>query len=264
MDIEYQKPKEIEERSMRIIESEMTTRPPRYHAPVVRRVIHTTADFDYEQNLLFSETAVASALAALRGGRKNRDFVPAPDTDTGKDTDMGAGTRTDTERDAEKNSCGAVIVTDTNMALAGINKGALKRLGCRAVCHMADPDVAEEALRRGVTRAAVSMEKAARAAGPDLFSQESGKSGQKQAQRIFAVGNAPTALLRLKELIGEGAVRPALVIGVPVGFVNVVESKELIMTCGVPYIVARGRKGGSTVAAAICNALLYMAEDPSY
>ena len=278
MDTEYQKPKEIEERSMQIIESEMTTRPPRYHAPVVRRVIHATADFDYERNLIFSETAVASALAALRGGRKNPASGSGPEKDTGKDadsnTDMraktGTGTDTGAGAGAGRETGGAIIVTDTNMALAGINKGALKRLGCRGVCHMADPDVAEEALRRGITRAAVSMEKAARAAGPELFSPESGKSGefgdagQKQAPRIFAVGNAPTALLRLKELIGEGAVRPALVIGVPVGFVNVVESKELIMTCGVPYIVARGRKGGSTVAAAICNALLYMAEDSSY
>lgn len=271
MDTEYQKPKEIEERSMQIIESEMTTRPPRYHAPVVRRVIHATADFDYERNLIFSETAVASALAALRGGRKNPASGSGPEKDTGKDadsnTDMRVKTGTGTDTGAGRETGGAIIVTDTNMALAGINKGVLKRLGCRGVCHMADPDVAEEALRRGITRAAVSMEKAARAAGPELFSPESGEfgdSGQKQAPRIFAVGNAPTALLRLKELIREGAVRPALVIGVPVGFVNVVESKELIMTCGVPYIVARGRKGGSTVAAAICNALLYMAEDSSY
>ncbi len=225
MDIKYQKPEEIEKRSMQIIESEMTTRPPRYHAPVIRRVIHTTADFEYENSLVFSETAVVSALAALRGGRKT------------------------------------MIVTDTNMALAGVNKGALKRLGCRAVCHMADADVAEEARRRGITRAAVSMEKAAKtAAGGET--PEEGQSMMPE-KLIFAVGNAPTALLRLKDLIEEGALKPALIIGVPVGFVNVEESKELIMTAGVPYIVALGRKGGSTVAAAICNALLYMAEDPS-
>ena len=178
-------------------------------------MIHTTADFEYEQTLVFSGNAVTSALTALRAARSS----------------------------AESDILSSVtIVTDTNMALSGINKGALSRLNCRAVCYMADPAVAE---RRGVTRAAVSMEKAAELKGP----------------LIFAIGNAPTALLRLKELIDADAVRPELVVGVPVGFVNVVESKELIMESDVPYIVARGRKGGSTVAAAICNALLYMAEE---
>ena len=196
----------------------MKTVPPKYHAPVIRRVIHTTADFEYEQTLVFSGNAVTSALTALRAARSS----------------------------AESDILSSVtIVTDTNMALSGINKGALSRLNCRAVCYMADPAVAEDAERRGVTRAAVSMEKAAELKGP----------------LIFAIGNAPTALLRLKELIDADAVRPELVVGVPVGFVNVVESKELIMESDVPYIVARGRKGGSTVAAAICNALLYMAEE---
>ena len=167
---------------------------------------------------VFSGNAVTSALTALRAARSS----------------------------AESDILSSVtIVTDTNMALSGINKGALSRLNCRAVCYMADPAVAEDAERRGVTRAAVSMEKAAELKGP----------------LIFAIGNAPTALLRLKELIDADAVRPELVVGVPVGFVNVVESKELIMESDVPYIVARGRKGGSTVAAAICNALLYMAEE---
>ena len=204
--------------SMELISREMKTVPPKYHAPVIRRVIHTTADFEYEQTLVFSGNAVTSALTALRAARSS----------------------------AESDILSSVtIVTDTNMALSGINKGALSRLNCRAVCYMADPAVAEDAERRGVTRAAVSMEKAAELKGP----------------LIFAIGNAPTALLRLKELIDADAVRPELVVGVPVGFVNVVESKELIMESDVPYIVARGRKGGSTVAAAICNALLYMAEE---
>ena len=203
---------------MELISREMKTVPPKYHAPVIRRVIHTTADFEYEQTLVFSGNAVTSALTALRAARSS----------------------------AESDILSSVtIVTDTNMALSGINKGALSRLNCRAVCYMADPAVAEDAERRGVTRAAVSMEKAAELKGP----------------LIFAIGNAPTALLRLKELIDADAVRPELVVGVPVGFVNVVESKELIMESDVPYIVARGRKGGSTVAAAICNALLYMAEE---
>ena len=218
MDIEYSRPADIEKRSMELISREMKTVPPKYHAPVIRRVIHTTADFEYEQTLVFSGNAVTSALTALRAARSSA------------------------ESDIQSS---VTIVTDTNMALSGINKGALSRLNCRAVCYMADPAVAEDAERRGVTRAAVSMEKAAELKGP----------------LIFAIGNAPTALLRLKELIDADAVRPELVVGVPVGFVNVVESKELIMESDVPYIVARGRKGGSTVAAAICNALLYMAEE---
>ena len=127
------------------------------------------------------------------------------------------------------------------MARSGINKAALAKLGCDVQCFMSDPDVAEEAKARGCTRARVSMEKAARL-GKEL---------------IFAVGNAPTALLTLRELIDEGAVSPALVIGVPVGFVNIIEAKEAIMETKVPYIVARGRKGGSNVAAAIVNALMY-------
>ena len=218
MDIEYSRPADIEKRSMELISREMKTVPPKYHAPVIRRVIHTTADFEYEQTLVFSGNAVTSALTALCAARSS----------------------------AESDILSSVtIVTDTNMALSGINKGALSRLNCRAGCYMADPAVAEDAERRGVTRAAVSMEKAAELKGP----------------LIFAIGNAPTALLRLKELIDADAVRPELVVGVPVGFVNVVESKELIMESDVPYIVARGRKGGSTVAAAICNALLYMAEE---
>ena len=138
---------------------------------------------------------------------------------------------------------GATIVTDTNMALSGVSKPSLAKLGGRAVCLMADPEVAALAKERGTTRAVVSMEKAASLPGP----------------LIFAVGNAPTALIRLHELIGEGRVSPALVIGVPVGFVNVVESKKLFLSSPVPHIIAEGRKGGSTVAAAICNALLYEA-----
>ena len=136
---------------------------------------------------------------------------------------------------------GCDIVTDTQMARSGINKSILERLGGEARCFMSDPDVAEEAKDRGVTRAMVSMERAAELEKPC----------------VFAIGNAPTALFSLLELIEAGRVRPALIVGVPVGFVNVVESKEQIMKAGVPYIVARGRKGGSNVAAAVCNALLY-------
>ena len=136
---------------------------------------------------------------------------------------------------------GCDIVTDTQMAKSGINKAAAAKLGCEIHCFMSDPDVAERAKAQGSTRAVVSMEKAA-AIGKPL---------------IFAIGNAPTALLKLRELIDEGNVSPELVIGVPVGFVNVIESKEAILETAVPFIVAKGRKGGSNVAAAIVNALMY-------
>ncbi len=140
---------------------------------------------------------------------------------------------------------GASIVTDTEMGRAGINKKSLARYGGKVYCFIADEDVAAQAAEQGTTRAAVSMEKAA-------------GLGQKL---IFAVGNAPTALVRLYELIQERDWRPALIIGAPVGFVNVAPSKDLILGLeDTPYIVARGRKGGSPIAACICNALLYMLE----
>ena len=141
---------------------------------------------------------------------------------------------------------GATVLTDTNMALAGISKPALAKLGCKAVCYMADPDVAAAARAAGTTRAVASMDKACGIEGP----------------LIVAVGNAPTALLRLAELMDAGKIAPALVVGVPVGFVNVVEAKEELLARRVPAIVARGRKGGSTVAAAIMNALLYQITRP--
>lgn len=208
MKIELQRvaPAEIEARSMEIIQSELGNRtfPPEM-LPVVKRVIHTTADFDYAENLVFSPGVVEKGIAAIKAG--------------------------------------CSIVTDTQMALAGINKRVLERFGGEALCFMSDPDVAAEAKARGVTRASVSMERAAALDRP----------------LILALGNAPTALVRACELIEAGALRPELVIGVPVGFVNVVESKELLLTENVPYIVARGRKGGSNVAACICNAMLYQA-----
>lgn len=197
-------PKDIEKRSFEIITELLGSRrlDPE-NEPVIKRVIHTTADFDFADSLVFSPHAVEQGLRALRAG--------------------------------------CDIVTDTQMAKAGISKPALEKLGGRVHCFMSDADVAQEAQKRGLTRAAVSMERAAALQKPC----------------IFAVGNAPTALLRLRELIDDGRVAPALVIGVPVGFVNVIESKEQILSASVPHIVARGRKGGSAVAAAICNALLY-------
>lgn len=205
MNIEYVLPQDIERRSFEIIGNELAGREiPEKIRPVLFRVIHTTADFDYADNLCFSENAVDIALALLKNG--------------------------------------VVIVTDTNMAKAGINKNALAKHGCEVVCFMSDPETAAAAKEHGTTRAAASVDRAAKLGKPV----------------IFACGNAPTALIRLYEHITAGDFAPAFVIGVPVGFVNVVQSKELIMQSGVPYIVARGRKGGSNVAAAIVNALLYM------
>lgn len=204
MDMEYMKPAEIEKRSFEIITQELGDRRfPEEIAPVVKRVIHTTADFDYADNLMFSPHAVRQALQAIQDG--------------------------------------AHIVTDTNMAKSGINKKILAKFGGEVHCFVAEPDVAAEAKQRGVTRSTVSMERAAKLDVP----------------LIFAIGNAPTALIQLEKLIAAGQLNPELIVGVPVGFVNVVESKERIMQVGVPYIVARGRKGGSNVAAAIVNALLY-------
>ena len=204
MDMEYMKPAEIEKRSFEISTQELGDRRfPEEIAPVVKRVIHTTADFDYADNLMFSPHAVRQALQAIQDG--------------------------------------AHIVTDTNMAKSGINKKILAKFGGEVHCFVAEPDVAAEAKQRGVTRSTVSMERAAKLDVP----------------LIFAIGNAPTALIQLEKLIAAGQLNPELIVGVPVGFVNVVESKERIMQAGVPYIVARGRKGGSNVAAAIVNALLY-------
>lgn len=204
--IERLLPEEIEKRSFEIISEELKKRGiilPTSEEMITKRVIHTSADFDYADTMVYSEDAVEIAKKLLLNG--------------------------------------ADIVTDTNMTLSGINKKALAKLGGSGHCFMADREVADLAKKRGVTRAAVSMEKAAGIKKPV----------------IFAIGNAPTALIRLYEMIREEDFKPAFVIGVPVGFVNVEIAKELIMEAGIPYIVNRGRKGGSNIAAAICNALLY-------
>lgn len=205
VELENVKPMEIERRSFEIITAELKRELPEDTAPIIKRCIHTSADFDYADNLCFSEHVVEKALAALKAG--------------------------------------ACIVTDTQMAKSGINKKALAKFGGEVYCFMSDEDVAQTARENGTTRATASMDKAAALEKP----------------LIFAIGNAPTALVRLYELIEEKKIAPRLIIGVPVGFVNVVQSKELIMQTDVPYIVARGRKGGSNIAACICNALLYMA-----
>lgn len=200
------RPQDIENKSMEIIERELGDRAsswPERELLVVKRCIHTSADFDYADNLVFSPGAVDTALNALKRG--------------------------------------VTIVTDTSMAAAGINKRSASALGVEVRCFISNPDVVEEAKIRGVTRSAVCMEKAAALGRPV----------------IAAVGNAPTALIRLRELADQGLFRPELIIGVPVGFVNVVEAKEMILETDIPHIVAKGRKGGSNIAAAIVNALLY-------
>jgi precorrin-8X/cobalt-precorrin-8 methylmutase len=207
MDIQKIAPMDIERESFRIITEELGDRviDPEL-APILKRVIHTSADFEYADTLYVSKDAIRLAKEALKSG--------------------------------------ASIVTDTQMALAGINKRTAEKLGCRTFCFMSDDDVAKQAKAQGVTRARVSMDKAV-AMGDNV---------------IFAIGNAPTALIRLREHIDAGY-RPKLIIGVPVGFVNVVASKELIIETDVPCIVARGRKGGSNIAACIVNALLYMIDE---
>lgn len=211
--IEHVKPQDIEARSFEIIATELSDRGILLDAdkdPVIRRTIHTSADFDYAHTLCFSADAVRIAKNLIREG--------------------------------------ADIVTDTNMALTGINKKRLAAYGGSVRCYMADESVAAEAKERGVTRASVSMEHAVRDA------KASGK------KTIFVIGNAPTALITLREMYDEGVFIPDYVIGVPVGFVNVVEAKELILETDIPHIINRGRKGGSNVAAAVVNALLYTME----
>ena len=204
--IEHLLPEEIEKRSFEIISEELKQRGidlPEEEAMITKRVIHTSADFDYTKTLSYSKDAVRVAKELILHG--------------------------------------ADIVTDTNMALSGINKKKLAQFGGQVHCFMADEEVARIAKERGTTRAAVSMEMASKLTKPV----------------IFAIGNAPTALIQLYEMMQTSDWRPAFVIGVPVGFVNVEAAKELIMETDVPYIVNRGRKGGSNVAAAICNALIY-------
>ena len=197
-------PREIEQRSMATIERELNGRTwPEPEFSIIKRCIHTSADFDYADNLTFSENAAKIGVEAIKNG--------------------------------------ADIVTDTKMAAAGINKKRLADHGGQIHCYISDPDVIEEAKAKGSTRATVSMQRGAKIGKPV----------------IFVVGNAPTALYEVHRMIVEEGLKPALVVGVPVGFVNVVESKEIIMGDDVPYIVAKGRKGGSNIAAAIINAMLY-------
>jgi precorrin-8X/cobalt-precorrin-8 methylmutase len=206
------RPEEIEAESFRIIDSEVGAHPwSPAEWPVVRRAIHTSADYDYARSMVFSTGAVAKGVDAMRRSRG--------------------------------------IVTDTNMALAGIAKPRLERFGIRASCSVADPELAEAARAQGLTRSVLAMRKVA--ADP--------------ANGIFVIGNAPTALFELMRLIAEGALRPDLIIGLPVGFVGASESKDRLIfeatELKVPFITNRGRKGGSNVAASVVNALLILAEN---
>lgn len=207
------KPEEIEAASMAIIAEEMAklcgVDMPEINLPVLKRVIHTTADFEFMKTLKFSPDDQAVTLG----------------------------------REALKR--GVSIITDTQMAAAGMSKPSASKFNNKIICRMAEPDVKEEALKRGVTRAVISIERAV----------------EETPDAIFAIGNAPTALIKLCELISEGKAKPSLIIGVPVGFVNVVESKEILAEVAskfnVPYIAAMGRKGGSPIASTIINALYY-------
>jgi precorrin-8X/cobalt-precorrin-8 methylmutase len=202
------KPHEIEAKSFAIIDAEAG---PHNFAPdewkIVRRMIHTTADFEYMQMVRISNNAVAAGIKAIRNG--------------------------------------CTVITDTNMAKTGIRKDLLAGFGSRCECLMADPRVAEQATERGVTRARVAVEKAAHV-------MENG---------IYVVGNAPTALLHLLDMINNKAANPALVVGLPVGFVNAAESKAALVETKIPYISNVGRKGGSNVAASVINALALIAKD---
>lgn len=202
------KPHEIEAKSFAIIDAEAG---PHNFAPdewkIVRRMIHTTADFEYMQMVRISNNAVAAGINAIRNG--------------------------------------CTVITDTNMAKTGIRKDLLAGFGSRCECLMADPRVAEQATERGVTRARVAVEKAA-------HMMENG---------IYVVGNAPTALLHLLDMINNKAANPALVVGLPVGFVNAAESKAALVETKIPYISNVGRKGGSNVAASVINALALIAKD---
>ena len=209
-EFEHVMPEDIEKNSFAILSSELEKREIFLEGDketVIKRCIHTTADFDYASTLMFSENAVKIAKELIKGG--------------------------------------AIIVTDTNMGLSGINKKELAKYGGEALCFMADYEIAKKAKQAGTTRAHMSMKHAA-------------SLGKKT---IYAIGNAPTALITLCEMIDSKEYIPDFVIGVPVGFVNVEAAKEMIMKRGIPYIVNRGRKGGSNVAAAICNALLYQLRD---
>lgn len=200
---------DIEARSFAVIEKEVG-QPRPFHGPewlVVRRLIHTSADFELLDLVRFHPDAVESGIRALLKG--------------------------------------CLVLTDTEMVRAGISAARMDALGCRVECHMRSPIVAQRASIQGTTRAAAAVDYAA----PDRLNGA-----------VCVIGNAPTALLRLLELVGEGACEPALIVGMPVGFINAAESKDLLLRQDiVPYITIRGRKGGSPLAATTVNQLAVLA-----
>lgn len=202
-------PQNIEDKSFEIIQEIIDEIRPDYQfvdelqEKIIKRCVHTSADFDWLDILKFSDGVNQTLLTALQNG--------------------------------------ATIYTDTNMVLSGMNKTRLDKLGCQYRCYVADPITREIAHAKGITRSMAAVEQAA----------------TEEGEKIFVFGNAPTALFRLLELYREGKLKPAAVVGVPVGFVGAVESKEALMQSDLPYIAAAGRKGGSNIAAAIINALLY-------
>jgi precorrin-8X/cobalt-precorrin-8 methylmutase len=202
------KPEDIEAKSFSIIDAEAGDHglPPDQWA-VVRRMVHTSADFDYIRSVRFHPKAIGAGIGAIRSGR--------------------------------------AIVTDTQMAMAGIRVRDVQRFGGAVRCLIAEPTVHRAAESNGTTRALAAVD----AAVPEM------------AGGIYVVGNAPTALLRLIELVKKGEAAPALVVGLPVGFVNAAESKADLARTDVPYITNEGRKGGSNLAAAVVNALLILARD---
>jgi len=200
------KPEQIEQKSFEIIDEEAGRHDfPPDQWPIVRRMIHTSADFEYMDSVRFHPEAVAAGISAIRQG--------------------------------------GMIFTDTNMLRTGVRQRDLDRFGATVKCLMADPEVGRLATVSGDTRAKVAVDAAA----------------DEMAGGIYAVGNAPTALLRLIELINTGKAAPALVIGLPVGFVNAAESKAALLDVNIPYITNVGRKGGSNVAASVVNALILLA-----
>lgn len=201
------KPMEIENKSMEIIEAELGEHGfSPMELKVVERTIHTTGDYDYKNIVHIKSGAIEEGLKAIRSRCR--------------------------------------IVTDTTMALSGINKRALEKLNCRVECFIGDKEIFKNAKLKGITRSMASMDYAA-----------------SEEVDIFVIGNAPTALYRIGELINQKKVAPKLIIGVPVGFVGAAESKEYIRGFDVPSVTTIGTKGGSNVAASIVNALIYMAQE---
>ena len=198
------KPMDIENRSFEIIGEELGQHNfSKEELKIIKRVIHTTADFEYKDLVYIRDGAIEEAMKLFKKG--------------------------------------ITIYTDTKMALSGINKSALKKLNCTALCYVGDEEVAKIAKKRGITRSMAAVEKAV-----------------ENGVEFFVFGNAPTALFRLKELIEEGKCKASFVIGAPIGFVGAAESKTEFEKLPIPMITVRGRKGGSTVAASIVNALMYM------